>query len=313
MALALQERGIGRRAWYEWVDRVPGFALIPAATREQIVEWMLTQEILWEDEGVLWFGKKGEEEFGRKNFLELVSVFVSPPLFSVLHGRQELGFVDEMTFFGKQSEPRVLLLGGRAWRVNHLDWQRRVAHVEPADSGGRSRWQGQGQVLHYDLCQAIKSVLATEATSERWSQRARDRIHALRDEYAAVQSASTVVVSNGDRWLRWWTFAGQRANQVLAQVISGLTMSNVKAGNLALDFESRLTFDDIEAAMEVLRRSELDGVRPGVDESVLEGLKFSACLPPEMALEMLGERLADLSGAKQVLNQPARFITAVEE
>ncbi len=76
----------------------------------------------------------------------------------------------------------------------------------------------------------------------------------------------------------------------------------------SLDFESHLTLNDIEAAMEVLRRSELDGVRPVVDESVLEGLKFSACLPTEMALEMLGERLADVSGAKQVLNQPARFI-----
>jgi ATP-dependent Lhr-like helicase len=76
----------------------------------------------------------------------LVSVFVSPPLFSVLHGRQELGFVDETTFFGEQSEPWVLLLGGRAWLVNHLDWRRRVAYLEPVDSAGRSRWQGQGQV-----------------------------------------------------------------------------------------------------------------------------------------------------------------------
>ena len=31
--------------------------------------------------------------------------FVSPPFFSVLHGRKELGFVDELTFLGKQKEP----------------------------------------------------------------------------------------------------------------------------------------------------------------------------------------------------------------
>jgi ATP-dependent Lhr-like helicase len=313
MALALQESGIGRRTWYDWVNRMPGFSSIPVATREQIVEWMLTQEILWEEDGILWFGKKGEKEFGRKNFLELVSVFVSPPLFSVLHGRQELGFVDEMTFFGKQNEPRVLLLGGRAWRVNHLDWQRRVAYVEPADSVGRSRWQGQGQGSHYDLCQSIKLVLATEEMSERWSQRARNRIHVLREEQAWVESANTMVVRDSDGLLRWWTFAGQRANHVLAQVLSGLTSSKVKVGNLALEFESRLTLDDIEGEMTILRLSELDAVRLVVDESVVDGLKFSACLPTEMALEMMGERLADVSGAKQVLNQPVRFIAATDQ
>ena len=256
MALTLQERGIGRRTWYEWVKRMPGFALIPAATRERIVEWMLTQEILWEDEGILWFGKRGE-------------------------------FVDEMTFFGKQSDPRVLLLGGRAWRVNHLDWQRRVAYVEPADSVGRSRWQGQGQVLHYDLCQSIKFVLASEEMSERWSHRVRDRIGVLREEQAWLESANTAVVSDNDGRLCWWTFAGQRANHVLAQRLSGLTSSNVKAGNLALEFESRISLDGIEAAMAIVRRGEANGVRPVVDEGVVDGLKFSACLPTDMAMEML--------------------------
>jgi ATP-dependent helicase Lhr and Lhr-like helicase len=312
MALTLQERGIGRRTWYEWVKRMPGFALIPAATRERIVEWMLTQEILWEDEGILWFGKRGEEEFGRKHFLELVSVFVSPPLFSVLHGRQELGFVDEMTFFGKQSDPRVLLLGGRAWWVNHLDWQRRVAYVEPADSVGRSRWQGQGQVLHYDLCQSIKFVLASEKMSERWSHRVRDRIGVLREEQAWLESANTAVVSDNDGRLCWWTFAGQRANHVLAQRLSGLTSSNVKAGNLALEFESRISLDGIEAAMAIVRRGEADGVRPVVDEGVVDGLKFSACLPTDMAMEMLGDRLADVFGAKKVLDQRVRFINSAD-
>ncbi len=312
MALTLQERGIGRRTWYEWVKRMPGFALIPAATRERIVEWMLTQEILWEDEGILWFGKRGEEEFGRKHFLELVSVFVSPPLFSVLHGRQELGFVDEMTFFGKQSDPRVLLLGGRAWRVNHIDWQRRVAYVEPADTVGRSRWQGQGQVLHYDLCQSIKFVLASEEMSERWSHRVRDRIGVLREEQAWLESANTAVVSDNDGRLCWWTFAGQRANHVLAQRLSGLTSSNVKAGNLALEFESRISLDGIEAAMAIVRRGEANGVRPVVDEGVVDGLKFSACLPTDMAMEMLGDRLADVFGAKKVLDQRVRFINSAD-
>jgi ATP-dependent helicase Lhr and Lhr-like helicase len=87
---------------------------------------------------------------------------MSPPLFSILHGRQELGYVDEMTFLGKHEGPRVLLLGGRSWKVNHIDWQRRIAHVEATDVTGRSRWKGQGQGLGFRLAQAIKRILATD-------------------------------------------------------------------------------------------------------------------------------------------------------
>ena len=312
MALTLQERGIGRRTWYEWVKRMPGFCSDPGrdarANRRVDVN---ARDSLGRRRNPL-VREEGRGGVWPENFLELVSVFVSPPLFSVLHGRQELGFVDEMTFFGKQSDPRVLLLGGRAWRVNHLDWQRRVAYVEPADSVGRSRWQGQGQVLHYDLCQSIKFVLASEEMSERWSHRVRDRIGVLREEQAWLESANTAVVSDNDGRLCWWTFAGQRANHVLAQRLSGLTSSNVKAGNLALEFESRISLDGIEAAMAIVRRGEADGVRPVVDEGVVDGLKFSACLPTDMAMEMLGDRLADVFGAKKVLDQRVRFINSAD-
>jgi hypothetical protein len=86
--------------------------------------------------------------------------------------------------------------------------------------------------------------------------------------------------------------------------------SNIKVDNPALEFESRFSLDDVEAAMAVLRQSDLNAVRPVVDDGVVDGLKFSACLPTEMALEMLGERLADVSGAMQVLDQRVRFIAS---
>jgi ATP-dependent Lhr-like helicase len=43
-------------------------------------------------------GPQGRDAYGRKNFLNLMSVFTVPPLFVVLHGRRELGSVDESTF-----------------------------------------------------------------------------------------------------------------------------------------------------------------------------------------------------------------------
>ena len=137
---------------------------------------MLQQGILWEEEGILGIGRQGEENYGRRHFLELLSVFLSPPLFAVLHGRRELGFVDELTFHGKQDGPRVLLLGGRAWRVTHIDWQRKTARVEPSEDRGRTRWKGEGQGLSFRLCQAIEHVLAGNDSRDYWSRRAKEQI-----------------------------------------------------------------------------------------------------------------------------------------
>ena len=92
MALVLQEQGIGRSGLVAMGGRCPGIRHDAARVRrEEIVEWMLRQEILWSEQGILGLGRQGEATYGRRNFLELFSVFLSPPLFSVLHGRQRAG------------------------------------------------------------------------------------------------------------------------------------------------------------------------------------------------------------------------------
>ncbi|MCP4884997.1 MAG: DEAD/DEAH box helicase, partial [Planctomycetaceae bacterium] len=137
MALVLQESGIEQSKWFGWVKGVPEFSSLPSKEIDSLVAHMLGREILWEDAGILAMGTEAEDTYGRRNFMELLSVFMSAPLFVVLQGRQEIGYVDEMTFLGKQEGgPKILLLGGRAWKVNHIDWQRRKAYVEPTDGRG---------------------------------------------------------------------------------------------------------------------------------------------------------------------------------
>ena len=151
--------------------------------------------------------------------------FLSPPLFTVLHGREELGFVDQMTFLGKEEQSRVLLLGGRAWRVTHIDWQRRRAHVVATEDRGRSRWKGEGQGLHCRLSQAMRDILASEEMSPRWSGRATDQIDSIRTDYPWIERDKTAVVRDQDGVTKWWTFAGYRANLTISRNLSDLTGS----------------------------------------------------------------------------------------
>ena len=302
MALALQESGIGRNEWLDWVRGVPGFGSIPTEKVEQLVAWMLEKEILWEEAGILALGREGEETYGRKNFLELFSVFMSPPLFSVLHGRQELGYVDEMTFLGRHEGPRVLLLGGRAWRVNHVDWKRRVAYVEATDATGRSRWKGEGQGLEFRLSQSIKSVLAP-----RWSRRACEQIEEIRHEFPWLNVDSSVVVLGSSGVSEWWTFGGNRANATLARQLSQETRTKVTYDSFTITFESAVKLQNVEQAIEAIRQHDVADMRPSVDEAAVDGLKFSECLPIEFATEMLERRLQDQEATQRILDENARF------
>ncbi|MFM9959989.1 MAG: DEAD/DEAH box helicase [Planctomycetaceae bacterium] len=310
MALALQESGIGKADWFGWVQGVQGFAQIPKANREQLVEWMVGKEILWDDAGILWLGREGEATFGRRNFMELFSVFMSPPLFSVLHGRQELGYVDETTFLGKQDGPRVLLLGGRSWLVNHIDWQRRNAFVEATDQKGRSRWKGEGGGVGYRLVQAIQRVLASDENAECWSRRAQELISITRLEFPWLEHDSTTALVDTDGRLVWWTFAGNRANATLANEIAQVTASRVEHDSFSLTFESTTQFPELRKALDELRKKAVEEMRSVVDDRAIEGLKFSECLPITFAREMLEARLRDSAAIRETLALKLRNVAS---
>lgn len=309
MALILQEGGIGRHTWFEWVRGVGGFARMPADQIERMVAWMLQETILWEEQGILGMGRKGEETFGRRHFMELMSVFLSPPLFAVLHGRQELGFVDELTFLGKQDGPRVLLLGGRAWRVTHVDWSRKVAYVEPTEDKGRSRWKGAGIGLGFRLSQAIKQLLAGDEPRDWWSQRARDQMAVVRERFVWLDADGSIVLTDSAGESEWWTFAGMAANACVAPALSQASQSKVSFDSFTVRFEPHVSMRDIAQTIKSLQSQDAAGLLPNIEDAALEGLKFSDCLPTELTRHILESRTQDQTAIATLFEETVRFVS----
>lgn len=93
---------------------------------------------------MLFIGPEAERRFGRRHFMDMTAVFTAPPQFTVLEGRREIGHTDSALLTEKVEGPRLLLLGGRSWKVTSIDWKTRRCYVESADKGGRARWQSFG-------------------------------------------------------------------------------------------------------------------------------------------------------------------------
>ena len=146
-------------------------------------------------------------------------MFTSDPVFKVFHGSQELGSVDQITFLRhREEEPAVLSMGGRSWLVTLLDWERREAFVVPAESKGKSQWQGGRIGMSWRFARAVHSLLAGKSESDRWTSRTRSALTSLREQYGFLRPEADVAVTDRERdEVRWFTFAGGLVNTALTR------------------------------------------------------------------------------------------------
>jgi ATP-dependent Lhr-like helicase len=304
MALALQQRGITRPSIREWLNRVPAFANVGPDILESMLLWMIDQELMWDDHGVLWFGKKGESVYGRRNFMELFTVFLVPPVFQVMQGRQHIGSVDEIAFVSRQQGPKVLLLGGSTWQVNHIEWSRRIAYVEPVKGKGEAKWLGSGRPVPARQARMIRTLLSSDEPRDFWSRRAAERIAKLREQFSWVRENQTTVSLDNKGQMSWFTFAGTLANLALAPALRETLGVGVKSDSLALRFDTVASVDHVLNAIAKVCLSQPESLLPQIDEQAISGLKFSDCLSPELARSVLSARYADPEAVRACLEEP---------
>ncbi|MEV0591190.1 DEAD/DEAH box helicase [Nonomuraea cavernae] len=304
LAVTLQRRTIGDRLWpAEWNGLAPF-----DRSAEPILRHLIGAGFLDLDAGMLFIGPEAERRFGRRHFIELTASFTAPPQFTVLAGRREIGQADVSVLTEERPGPRLLLLGGRSWRVTFIDWARKRAFVEPAERGGVAKWTSGGvSGLSYALSRAMREVLLGADPPVSLTRRAQDRLAEWRQEEApgVVHPGGTLVTRTGDD-VRWWTWAGYRANATLAATLPSIADPVQRP----TDFSVRLREDLTPSAWHEARARAGDGellVLPDVDRRAVHGLKFGAVLPERLAVATVAARLADFEGARAALTEPVRL------
>ena len=300
LALCLQEGRVGERTWTEWLP-------LPALTADapQIAAYLVEQGYLDTDGGMLFIGPEAERRFGHRHFMNLMAVFTAPPEFTVLHGRDEIGRVDPSLLADRVDGPRLLLLGGRSWRVTWTDWKRRRCFVEAAEGGGRARWMSNGVGgLSFEIARSMRDVLLGAEVPVSLTHRASGVLAGLRSDAIGRVHGDGLVISRSDHDLRWWTWAGYRVNATLKASLGGVADEAQRVDDLSI----RLRADLRPSTW----RHVVDAVQgrvclPEVDEKALAGLKFSDALPRQLAVATLAARLADVEHGQAVLVEPARF------
>jgi ATP-dependent Lhr-like helicase len=300
LALCLQEKRIGEHLWQDWLP-LPDLA----GSAQPIANYLIEKGFVDREDGMLFIGPEAERRFGRRHFMGLMAVFTAPPEFTVLHGRNEIGRIDPVLLIDWVQGSRLLLLAGRSWRVTWTDWKRRRCFVEPTESGGRARWlSGTPGGVSYELARSMRQVLLGADPPVTLTRRAAGVLAGLRsDSIGRVDSGGTVI-SGSDDDLRWWTWAGYRANATLKATLGSLTDEWQRVDDLSIRLRNDLRPQTWREAVKGLKDRLC---LPEVDDKALEGLKFSDALPHNLAVSTLAARLADLEHAAALLDEPYRF------
>ncbi len=244
-------------------------------------------------------GEAGERAFGSRHFMELTSLFLTAPLLNVRWGQRVIGQADPSSLSTRDGQTPTILLGGRAWAVRDVDWQRRVVWVEPVDEPGRSRWIGPGGALSIEVCHALRTVVATGETALGLTKRGAAKLGEILDEFWWAEEGTTTLQLDRDR-TKWWTFGGAKANTAVAFQLAEGGIKTAAVDDLAITLVGSVSATRLKEMLKVADPA----VTAPADPRRLEDLKFSAALPLATGLELLERRDRDPVGVSAMEVEP---------
>lgn len=287
LALALQEGQFGASTWKDWFGDLPFMA-----DADAILTYLRERQFLVDDGGLLFIGPAAEKEFGRRYFLDLLSSFTSAWEMRVVAGQREIGTVSPLAIAAPSGEnPRQLLLAGRAWRIESVDWDRHEVLVREQPEKARVQWPSEPIAESFRLVRAQREVLLGATPDVDLSRRATARLAVVREAMAGTVDPDGLVLAEHGAGTRLWTWGGWRAN---ATVIAALGHDKATGDNFCINLP-------VGVGAAALRSTDPRGALPAVSPDAVDGLKFSAALPPALAAATLAERNTDEVGAVDIV------------
>lgn len=249
-----------------------------------LIDHLVAGSYLVSDAGLLQIGPTTEREFGRSHYLDLLASFSGSPLLTGRFGSAEVGYIDPTVLTGENAN-RLILLGGRSWRVTEIEWRRRIVWLEPVKEGGTARWIGGGRGMGAEVSAAIRAVLVDGPPAGTIvSRRATAKLDELRDAIPA-SGHPFGVTRDPSGTTRWWTFLGTNTNRTYAKVLATTAVVR-KFDGLGLD----LSMVAEDAGLPDLHQAALT-FDPTELELAAKGFKFGECLPRGLLARMVCARL----------------------
>ncbi|MBQ1091710.1 hypothetical protein [Streptomyces sp. B93] len=191
--------------------------------------------------------------------------------------------------------------------VNTLGWPA----LRPLQAEAVAPCSPAGTPYSWPPRRAARDILLGEDPPVRLTGRAKARLAEAREAHLdTVHPGGTVIARRPDGDVRWWTWAGHRANATLAATLLPAVSPYRRAHAHWIRLRDDLSRGDwattLAQAPEGLSLPEIDG-------RAVRGLKFAEALPARLAEATLAARTVDEAGARATLEEPVRFTNLQSE
>ena len=120
------------------------------------------------------------------------------------------------------------------------------------------------------------------------------------DSVPWLDPGKTVFVFD-EKEAKWWTFAGDNANRILCFIIKECLQLNAQYDSFSITIPYGLASSNIRSKLEELKRGYEEYDPGSINEELLNGLKFSRCLPIELGRQIINKRFVDQAIIKEII------------
>jgi ATP-dependent Lhr-like helicase len=311
MALCLERGGIGREEPEEILGKAACFSGIDHGDWTNLVEWLVTKDFLNEDGRSLSMGLEAEKVFGRRNFMELYSVFSTPVEFDVVGLAGDVIGTVEWDFIEKLLETQgAFYLSGQAWAIDRIEWKKKVVIVSKAPAGKVPVWGGMNpRFIGYEITRKKRDILTGSDDLPYLSSEARTWLTMLRSDKGPFLATAFAPVEDDEKGTRWHTWAGGRVNNTLRFALSAALGVDVQASNEVVRVsDAGVPWSDIARGIDAM-------ACPGywADSAIMDTIqamlpdwrlsKFQPYLPEQKRRDLVAMTILDVPGTIRFLHE----------
>ncbi|MDR1901695.1 MAG: DEAD/DEAH box helicase [Treponema sp.] len=302
---------------------LPPFTNVTQEDFKLLLLSLLNNDIIEKTDKGLITGLWGERIISRYSFF---SVFPDESEYRVSANGRELGRVNFLP-----PEGSSIILSGRYWVVDGIDYTKREIAVSPAESGGSRVWRGSGAGIHTKIVRRMKEILASGEDYAYLNGSARKRIADARSlaqrsgllannfislERPASVSALGLPVqdctdpSRGKRYsFLFFPWLGSRGMRTLLHILdihenrTALCLVNLYRENeFCLRITSALDIPAFKIKLaEIISRPDIGGLPVDTEKIPLTG-KYDYLLPQELLCKQYRANMLDLNELKGLMD-----------
>lgn len=311
MAILLEYGGISPDSLREILSKPYAFSGISVEEYEGFIQYLIEKEFIFFADELYSIGTSAEEEFGRRNFMKILSVFQSPVEFQVvtlaerLLGSIQRDFAEKLT-----PNESSFILGGKPWLVRHIDWNGLRVIVETAPAGAKPKWSGfLPRLLQYEVSRKVREIILSSEEYPYLNPNSKEKLQMIRESNRSILTGTEPIIFADGQDTIIYTYAGGYVNFTLRFALMHELKVEIVTSNEFIKFKKGSV--KVEEVVELFHKLkdpsywEADELRSNLAKNFpnYRISKFQQYLPDKYSKEILGQILLDVVATLRYLNE----------